>query len=194
MSTLHRLGASLDCCTLDGASPSFIAAQEGKTEALHGRVFMFIYLFIYKERDCNCSILRYCRMHIFSLLSLSLSLLLYIKLSFNIYILYNNTVLGLLGADLNKQDDDGASPLCIATQEGQLDAMQVLINFNCNLNNTTKDGATPGVYLSMSSTCLYVLKCLIMLLTCYKNNNKFFFLILYYSYYYYFITPSSLYL
>jgi hypothetical protein len=34
--TLHRLGASLDSCTLDGASPAFIAAQDGKVEALRG--------------------------------------------------------------------------------------------------------------------------------------------------------------
>ena len=53
---------------------------------------------------------------------------------------------GELGVNLDSADDDGATPACIAAQEGQLGALRVLAAHGADLNLATKvsDGTDAG--------------------------------------------------
>ena len=50
----------------------------------------------------------------------------------------------MLGADLDRADEDGATPSCIAAQEGQVACLRALGALGADLDAATKDGATPA--------------------------------------------------
>jgi ankyrin repeat protein len=46
------------------------------------------------------------------------------------------------GADINKADNNGWTPLCIAAQNGNVEIVKLLLDSGANVNKATKDGLT----------------------------------------------------
>ena len=67
-----------------------------------------------------------------------------------------------LGVDVNKaiDNEDGATPLCIASQNGHLEIVKVLIAAGADVNQATKNGCTP-LYVASLYGHLEVIKVLI---------------------------------
>ena len=47
------------------------------------------------------------------------------------------------GADMNKADNNGATPLLIASQKGHVDVVKILVERGADINKATNDGYTP---------------------------------------------------
>ena len=46
------------------------------------------------------------------------------------------------GCDVNRANENGATPAYVAAQKGQTTALDVLVKAGCNVNQATKDGVT----------------------------------------------------
>ena len=64
------------------------------------------------------------------------------------------------GADINVCDEDGQSPLCIASWKGKCDDVKHLLSSGTNINLCNKRGQSPLFITSMIGHC-DVVKCLL---------------------------------